>query len=206
MAAVYILLLFISGSLMFSHWLGLLLKKDITKLNDGNPGASNLWQSAGAGWGLLGILLDFMKGYLPLALLIWSGKITGWLLIPAGVAPILGHAFSPFLLLKGGKSKTVTFGVWSALTDFEVSIAYAVVLALMQILIKLFYKKGTNDNRIDAWTAVLGMLLIGPYLIIRGFSAYIIIIWIINTLIFIFVNRKMLMATLKELSKKEAKE
>nr|WP_322785336.1 glycerol-3-phosphate acyltransferase [Carboxydothermus ferrireducens] len=34
------------------------------------------------------------------------------------VAPVLGHAFSPFLRFKGGKAMAVTFGVWSAIEKF----------------------------------------------------------------------------------------
>jgi len=195
MDILYVILLFFSGSLMFSQWIGLLLKKDLRKMNDGNPGAANLWQTAGAGWGLLGVVLDFMKGYLPLAILIWTGALSGFILVPAAIAPVLGHAFSPFLKFKGGKSKSVSFGIWSALTDFEVSVVYALILALLLLFVKLF---GINQNRrTDAWMAIVGMLILGGYLMVRGFSTQIILIWILNLMVFIITNSPMLLETFR---------
>lgn len=192
MAAVYIILLFLSGSLMFSHWIGLLLKIDLKKQNDGNPGAANLWQSAGAGWGLLGVLFDFMKGYLPLAILIWRGALPGYLLVFGAIAPVLGHAFSPFLKFKGGKCKAVTFGIWSALTDFEASFVLALILAILSLFVKIIRRGKGSDRYIDAFTAVLGLFLLGGYLVLRDFSVQLIFIWMLNLLLLIITNRTML--------------
>ncbi len=201
---LYVVLLFFSGSLMFSHWIGLLLHKDLTKLNDENPGAANLWRSAGAGWGLLGIFLDFMKGYLPLAILIWTGRLSGNILIPAAIAPVLGHAFSPFLKFRGGKCKAVSFGIWSALSDFEISIALAVILALLQAVVTLFHIWRDHKPRTDAWTAVAGILILGVYLFFRRFPLAYIAIWGANLAVFIFTNRTELVRTFQSGSKEVA--
>ncbi len=192
MAVVYIILLFISGSLMFSHWIGLLLKIDLRKQNDGNPGATNLWQSAGAGWGLLGVLFDFMKGYLPLAILIWKGVLSGYILVFVAIAPILGHAFSPFLKFKGGKCKAVTFGIWSALTNFEASFVLALILAILFLFVKIIRKGKGSNCYIDALTSVLGLFLLGGYLVLRDFSVQLIFIWMLNLLLLVITNRIML--------------
>lgn len=66
---------FLCGALMFSYWLGKVARKDLRQVGDGNPGAFNLWQSAGYQWGLAGILLDFMKGYVPLVFWLESGML-----------------------------------------------------------------------------------------------------------------------------------
>ncbi len=193
MAFIYIIVLFLSGSLMFSHWIGLLLKVDLRKKNDGNPGATNLWQSAGAGWGLLGVFFDFMKGYLPLGILIWTGRLSGYVLVFAAIAPVFGHAFSPFLKFKGGKSKAVTFGIWSALTNFEASIVLALTLAMLSLFVKII-RRGKGSNRyIDAITAVLGLFLLGGFLVLRNVSAQLILIWMLNLLLFVITNRIALM-------------
>lgn len=174
---------------MFSQWIGLLLHKDLMTLNDCNPGATNLWQSAGAGWGLLGIFLDFMKGYLPLAILIWSGKLAGNILVLAAIAPILGHAFSPFLKFRGGKCKAVSFGVWSVLSDFELSIMLAASLALLQVIIAVFHIGRGQKQRTDAWTSVIGILMLGAYILIRRFPSTYLMLWGLNLFVFLFVNR-----------------
>lgn len=134
---------FLSGSLMFSYWLGLMTNKDLKAVGDGNPGAMNLWKSSGYLFGIAGIMLDFLKGYVPLMLIRGSEYAQGNLIIPLAIAPIAGHAFSPFLRGRGGKAIAVTFGIWSALTGFEISLVYAVILALLVALTwKLFCNEG----------------------------------------------------------------
>jgi len=47
-----------------------------------------------------------------------------------GLAAILGHAFSPFLRLKGGKAIAVTFGVLLALPQYELLIVFIVFIVI----------------------------------------------------------------------------
>ena len=47
------------------------------------------------------------------------GGIDDWGLVPIALAPIAGHAFSPFLGFNGGKAVATTLGVWMALTIWE---------------------------------------------------------------------------------------
>ncbi len=57
-----------------------------------------------------------VKGALPVVLAYYVFDVAGWGLTVVMLAPILGHAYSPFLKFKGGKAIAVTFGVWTALT------------------------------------------------------------------------------------------
>jgi acyl phosphate:glycerol-3-phosphate acyltransferase len=189
---------FLCGSLMFSYWLGLAVKKDIRKVGDGNPGAFNLLHAAGFKIGLLGMLLDFLKGYLPLVIIIEFGFLDGMSIIPVAIAPILGHALSPFMKFRGGKGIAVTFGVWSALTRFEVSFVYAVIVALIFLTVKILIKGRNTSSEIDAFMVITGMMPLGIYLFLRSFPNYIIILWCINLLIMIFTSKRKLFMLLKE--------
>ncbi|WP_339208649.1 glycerol-3-phosphate acyltransferase [Paenibacillus sp. FSL K6-3182] len=180
---------FLSGSLMFSYWLGLLRKKNIKTVGDGNPGALNLWKSSGYKFGVVGILLDFLKGYLPVLFIMGSSYNHGYLIVPLAIAPVAGHAFSPFLKGKGGKAIAVTFGIWSALTGFEVSLAYAVILALMAGVSRMIYKNKPKSTEADGLQVVVGMLLLSVYLYIRMFSAAILLIWLGNFAILVYKHR-----------------
>jgi acyl-phosphate glycerol 3-phosphate acyltransferase len=182
---------------MFSYWLGLLTKKDLRQIGDGNPGGYNLIHATGFRIGILGIFLDFLKGFFPLALLLSQGWVKGPAIIPIAMAPILGHAFSPFMKFKGGKAIAVTFGVWSAVTRFEVSFVYAIILAVFSISAKIF-KDGKYDNSdTNGVMVVIGMLILGIYLIFREYSIYIILLWVANSLILIYTNIMKLYKTLK---------
>jgi glycerol-3-phosphate acyltransferase PlsY len=114
------LLAFMAGALPFSYWLGrLALGRDIRLVGDGNPGATNVMRAGGKASALIALALDFVKGALPVGLPYWSGAVKGWSLLPLALAPVLGHAFSPFLKGRGGKAVAVTGGVWCGLTAWE---------------------------------------------------------------------------------------
>ncbi|WP_139995143.1 glycerol-3-phosphate acyltransferase [Paenibacillus paridis] len=189
---------FLSGSLMFSYWLGLLGRKNIKAVGDGNPGALNLWKATGYKLGLVGVLLDFLKGYLPVLLLVGSSYAKGFVLIPLALAPIAGHAFSPFLKGRGGKAIAVTFGVWSALTGFEASLAYAIILALLAGAARFLYKNKSKTSDGDGLQVVIGMLILSIYLTIRMFSVILLLIWLGNFSILLYRHRKEVTQRLKK--------
>lgn len=116
-AFIWTLTGFVLGSLPISVWLGrLVLRTDIRGYGDGNPGGTNVIRAGNRGLGMLAIFLDMLKGAVPVALAHYLFGVDGWPLAPVMLAPILGHAFSPFLRFRGGKAVASTFGVWSAMT------------------------------------------------------------------------------------------
>jgi glycerol-3-phosphate acyltransferase PlsY len=115
-AIVWSVLGFASGVLRFSVWLArLALRIDVRRYGDGNPGAANAWKAGGWRLGLAVLALDYFKRAVPVALA--HGVDGGAGIGPSAeaLAPILGHAFSPFLMFRGGKAITVSFGVWTPL-------------------------------------------------------------------------------------------
>src|SRR5690242_19021308 len=105
---IWISIAFFCGALPFSVWIGQrVLKKDIRRYGDTNPGATNVLRAGGRGAAALALLLDFLKGALPVALAHFQANFTGWPLVGVALAPVLGHAFSPFLRFKGGKAVAV---------------------------------------------------------------------------------------------------
>lgn len=197
MIVLYSLMGFLCGSLMFSYWLGLMARVDIRNVGDGNPGAFNLWRAAGYRLGLLGLALEFLKGYLPLLILIEGDHIRDWGVVPVAVALILGHAFSPFVGFRGGKSIAVSFGVWSAATQFEGSVAYAAILAVLLLAARLALRGKPTSSDADGCMAVAGMLMLGGYLSFRAFPGYVILLWLCNLLVMIHTNRWKLYRSVK---------
>ncbi len=131
-------LLFVAGYLCGSIPFGVLItlafaKKDVRQSGSGNIGATNVARVAGKKLGVLVLLLDALKGSLPvLAAMHW---FPGAYTVHAGVgfAAFLGHVFPVWLKFKGGKGVATALGVlavllpWSAVAGFVV---YAVLLAL----------------------------------------------------------------------------
>lgn len=190
MVSLYVVIEFFCGSLMFSYWLGCAAKKDLTTVGDGNPGAFNLWSAAGPKIGILGVFLDFTKGYFPLVVLIEGGYVHGFAIIPVAIAPIIGHVFSPFMRFNGGKGIAATFGVWSAVTRFHASIVYALILAVMEIIYKMSGKPASSNA--DGFIVVFGMWILSLYLVAEGYPAYILILWLVNFMLLAYTNRSKL--------------
>ncbi|MEN0658101.1 glycerol-3-phosphate acyltransferase [Caldifermentibacillus hisashii] len=197
MTIVWTLIGFFSGSLMFSYWIGCLLKMNIRETGDGNPGAANLWKEAGFPFGLLGIALDFLKGYVPIYFILQTVNETGFELIPIALAPILGHAFSPFLKFSGGKSLAVTFGVWSALTQFRVSFIYALILAIFFILTKIIKKGGKTSSNEDGIQTTVGFFILSFYLFYKHYPKFMLWIWLGNFSILLWKNRNAFIQPIK---------
>ena len=103
-------LLFLAGSLPFAFIAAKVFGgKDIREVADGNPGAVNAFRTAGPVVGSAVLLLDFLKGVVPLLLCLTRSS---WQK-PVHMMPVLGHAFMPWLGFKGGKAITTSFGVWT---------------------------------------------------------------------------------------------
>ena len=157
MTLFWILAGFLSGSIPFALINGkLFANTDIRTVGDGNPGGTNALKAGGLKAGIPAILLDIFKGFLPVYLAQKYG-LTGWSLVPVCLAPIFGHAFSPFLHFHGGKALGATGGVWVGLVGlwaFPIYGSLAVPATLLQ-----------SEN---AWSACAGMLALLGYAILFG--------------------------------------
>ena len=132
---LWVLISFLSGSIPFSVWLGqLFLKKDIRAYGDRNPGATNVFRAGSPVLGVLVLLLDVFKAALPIGICYFRLGFRGGGMFLIAIAPLLGHMYSPFLGLKGGKSLAAALGVWIGLSTWQLSLP-AVLGVVVGILI-----------------------------------------------------------------------
>ncbi len=135
MEVLYSLLLsaaaFWLGACPFSVWLGRWrLGKDITRYGDGNPGSANVFRSGSIKLGLVAVFLDIAKG-VPFVLM--SHLLFGLpsvVVAAVGLSAILGHAYSPILHMRGGKSVAITFGVIMAFPQPDILFIYTLFTVL----------------------------------------------------------------------------
>ena len=173
---------FVAGSIPFSTWLGrLFLSQDIRQYGDGNPGATNAWRAGGWRVGIAVLLLDMLKGLLPVGLACSKVGISGWGLVPIALAPVLGHAFSPFLRFRGGKAVAVSFGIWTGLLLDGVPF-------LLSALLTVFYAIQSSD----AWAVILTLVGFLAYLLLCGANSVLLAIWGGDALILLWKHRKAL--------------
>jgi glycerol-3-phosphate acyltransferase PlsY len=177
-AVAFTLAGFVSGSLMFSAWLVRLRGKDIREFGDRNPGAVNAFKACGPGIGIPALVLDFLKGAVPVWLAAHMFGVEGFWLVPVALAPVLGHAFSPWLRFQGGKAVAVAFGIWSGLTLWE----GPTVLGLLFVL-------GRLVQRTDVWTVVFGMLGLLVWWLAHGAAGELLVTWGAVVLVLLWKHR-----------------
>lgn len=107
------LLGYCSGSVLYAYVLPKwILHMDIREhTKDLNPGTANAFMQAGIPMGILVLLAELGKGFLPVHLAKqWvdcNSLAFGWIM----VAPVFGHVYPIFHKIKGGKGIAVSFGV-----------------------------------------------------------------------------------------------
>jgi acyl-phosphate glycerol 3-phosphate acyltransferase len=132
-----ILAAFLLGACPFSVWIGRwFLKKDITQYGDGNPGAANVFRVGSIKLGLFAVLLDILKG-IPFVYITYAVfDLSMGVVVAVGLGAILGHAFSPLLKFKGGKSVSVTFGVIIAMPQVDILVVFTLLTVLGFIFVE----------------------------------------------------------------------
>ncbi len=106
----------------------LLTGEDIRRHGSGNIGTVNVLRVAGAGTAVVVLVVDILKGLLPVLFAAAMGS-SAWTVVLAGLAAIAGHNWSVFLKFQGGKGIATSFGVL-----FGLSWPAAAVAAVVWIL------------------------------------------------------------------------
>ncbi|MGB7946657.1 MAG: glycerol-3-phosphate 1-O-acyltransferase PlsY [Candidatus Binatia bacterium] len=121
---------YLLGSVPTGYILGSLAGVDVQKAGSGNIGATNVARTLGKRQGIVTLLADIAKGYIPVILGLHLG------LTPAesacvGIAAFLGHLYPLFLKFRGGKGVATALGVFLALAPLAalfLIVVFAVVI------------------------------------------------------------------------------
>ena len=132
MIAVGIVASFLIGSIPFGFivaklWAGV----DIREHGSGNIGFANVAREVGFRPGLVVLVLDIAKGFLPVlaAYAIWGRDVA----VFAALAAIAGHVVTPFLRWRGGKGVATALGAFAALDPPAAAVAVVVWIAVAAI-------------------------------------------------------------------------
>ena len=167
------------GSVPFAVWLGrLLLGKEIRRFGDGNPGGTNVIRAGGKGLGLAVILLDGLKGLLPVIAAQMLNEVNSWSLAAVALAAVAGHAFSIFLGFQGGKAVAVTFGIWAGLTGWSSLFVLGALLFVAYWAIS-----------VDGWAVMCAFCGLLVFLVVVGSPPAILSVWLGNGLILAWKHR-----------------
>lgn len=111
---VFVICSYLFGSISFAYIICKLYSVDITQFGSKNPGATNVLRVLGKKQAMMVFLADFLKGFL--VVIITKYLVDYKLALICGIAVVIGHNWSIFLKLKGGKGIATSFGVLIGLT------------------------------------------------------------------------------------------
>ncbi len=157
--AVALLVSYLIGSLSFA-----VIVSRITGLADprsygsGNPGATNVLRSGHRGAAIATLVLDALKGYVPVFAALWFGPRFGLgegTAAFCGLAAFLGHLWPAFFGFKGGKGVATAAGVLMALNP-----ALGAATLLTWVIVAAFFRYSSLAAIVAAVFAPFYQLLI----------------------------------------------
>ena len=127
-----IILSYFFGAIPSGVWIGKIFKNiDVRDYGSKNSGATNSYRVLGAKLGIAVLIMDVLKGFIPLYIASKFNLAYNDLVI-LGLVAILAHTFSCFISFKGGKGVATSLGVFLFL-------APVITLILLVIFILVVY-------------------------------------------------------------------
>ena len=105
-----LLVSYLVGAIPFGYLVARWRGVDIFQQGSGNIGATNVARVLGWREGVLTLLGDVLKGFLPVLLAMYFG-LEPWEISWVGLASFLGHLYPVFLKFKGGKGVATALGI-----------------------------------------------------------------------------------------------
>ncbi len=97
---------------------------DIRQHGSGNPGAANVYRTVGKWAGITTFLIDGLKGFIPVSIVLHVFPGEYWQAILCGTIAILGHMWTIYLKFRGGKGVATSAGVFAALLPIPTALAF----------------------------------------------------------------------------------
>jgi glycerol-3-phosphate acyltransferase PlsY len=121
---------YLLGSIPTGYIVGTRAGIDVRKVGSGNVGATNVARTVGKAKGLLTLIVDVAKGFIPAFIALRFG-LSDTAVALVGAAAFLGHLYPVFLKFQGGKGVATALGVLLAVAP----LASVVLLAVFAVIV-----------------------------------------------------------------------
>src|SRR5918995_624370 len=130
MEFILILVAYLLGSIPTGYVLGSRAGVDVRKAGSGNVGATNVARVVGKRQGLLTLIGDTAKGFIPVLV---AGQLnsTTEVIALVAVAAFLGHLYPVFLKFHGGKGVATALGVLLGLAPLATVVLIAIFVLIV---------------------------------------------------------------------------
>lgn len=144
---------YLFGSIPFALVIGkVFYKKDIRNYGSGNLGGTNAGRVLGKTAGLTVTFLDVLKGFIAM-LIFWLLKSDTNVILLAGFATSIGHAFPLFANFKGGKSVSTYFGFLLGVCTFIIGSPWLFLIGFGIWIVTLYLTKYVSLSSMVATNA-----------------------------------------------------
>ncbi len=138
---IMIIATYFAGGIPIGLLVGRARGVDIREYGSGNIGASNVLRTLGGKAGAAVWVADALKGFAPVMVARCVPLSPEAWVAGVGLAAVLGHCFSPYLRLSGGRGVSTTLGVFLAL-DWRVGLS-AFALWIVTVAITRYISVGS---------------------------------------------------------------
>ena len=149
---IVVLFSYLSGSIPF----GLILTKtfgniDIRKIGSGNIGATNVLRTGNKFLALFTLLLDMLKGYMPVII---ASKYFPELIQLSCLITFLGHIFPIWIKFRGGKGVATYLGIL-----FALSLQLSLLFIFTWVVVSLIFKYSSLSSIFSSLTVLMVTVL-----------------------------------------------
>ena len=131
---IYLMLSYLCGAIPFGYIVAKLFRNiDIRTVGSGNPGATNVYRTISNPLGILTLLLDMLKGFVPVYFVSIINPSSYLIILAVALVTILGHVFTVFLNFKGGKGVATGCGIFFALNPLATTICLITFIIVLTI-------------------------------------------------------------------------
>ena len=133
-----IILSYLIGSIPFAYIVTIIFGYgDIRKVGSGNVGATNVLRTGKKSLALLVLILDILKGFIPLTILFiyYQNEYSNILMFFIGSFAVMGHIFPIWLKFRGGKGVATYIGYIFGI-DYKLGIIFIILWLAIAFLKK----------------------------------------------------------------------
>lgn len=161
---------YLSGSVLYAFLIPYLLHGvDIRMMSpDRNPGTSNVFRVCGVKTGILVAVMEFSKGFLPVAmgLIVLNVEEIGLWFVTVILAPVIGHMFSILNQFRGGVGIAPAFGTMIAVfLETKLLVTIVAIYAIGRFCIH--FKSDRSRTDFVFITFALYVLILEPHPVYR---------------------------------------
>ncbi len=156
----FILASYLVGAIPFGLLIGRLAGEDVRLAGSGNIGATNVMRLLGKKLGVLTLLCDVSKGFVPVwaaaHLVPCSSPNREFILVLCGLAAVVGHMFPVYLRFKGGKGVATALGVFLAFSPLSSLISVLLFAAAVAVSGYVSVGSLVSSALIPLWLWLMG--------------------------------------------------